>query len=185
MFSTVRVNQQIYILDKANGTFEVGTVCEEPKMRFSQMPQNQQFATPYSQPMTVQVVDLKVQTANGTQTLLGLPMDKTVFDNPAKTLFATEDKATMLNELMVLKGQSENHVKQTAYHKEMIGKYEGWIGLLNPEEAEKKRNEEKIASLENGLKQQQEMNLKLIEQMQALMNKLDGGNSKNSKNKES
>lgn len=184
MFSTVRVNQQIYILDKANGTFEVGTVCEEPKTRFSQMTPNQQFNTPYPQPMTVQVVDLKIQTPNGTQALQGLPMDKNVYDNPAKTLFATEDKATMLNELKVLKSQSENHVKQTQYHQEMIGKYDGWIDMLNPEEAEKKRNDAKIASLEKGLAQQQEMNRQLIEQMQALMMKLDGGNAKQTKNKE-
>lgn len=182
MFSTVRVNQQIYILDKANGTFEVGTVSEEPKMRFSQMPQNQQFSMPYAQSMTVQVVDLKIQTPNGTQTLQGLPMDKSVYDNPAKTLFATEDKATMLNELKVLKGQSEAHVKQTQYHQDMIGKYDEWIEMLNPEEAEKKRSEAKIASLEKGLQQQQEMNRQLIAQMQALMSKLDGG--KTTKNKE-
>lgn len=183
MFSTVRVNQQIYVLDKANGTFEVGTVCEEPKTRYSQITPNQQFNTPYPQPMTVQVVDLKIQTPNGTQTLQGLPMDKSVYDNQAKTLFATEDKAIMLNELKGLKNQSENHVKMTKYHEEMIPKYEEWIGLLNPEEAEKKRNEAKIASLEKGLAQQQELNNRLMERMEALMMKLDGG-SKQTKTKE-
>lgn len=183
MFSTVRVNQQIYILDKANGTFEIGTVCEEPKARFSQTPPNTQFNMPYTQPMTVQVVDLKIQTPNGIQTLVGLPVDKNVYDNQAKTLFATEDKATMLNELKVLKGQSEAHVKQTQYHQDMIGKYEGWIEMLNPEEAEKKRNEQKIATLEEGFRQQQELNRQLVERMQELISKLDGG-SKNSKNKE-
>lgn len=182
MFSTVRVNQQIFILDKANGTFEVGTVCEEPKTRFVSQPmQPSQYQ--FNQPMSYQVVDLKVQTPSGTQTLMGLPMDKNVYDNQNKTLFATEDKAAMLNELKVLKGQSENHIKQTPYHQEMIGRYEGWIDLLSPEEAEKKRNEAKIASLEKGLQQQQEMNNQLIAQMQALMAKLDGG-SKTSKNKE-
>jgi len=182
MFSTVRVNQQIYILDKANGTFEVGTVCEEPKTRYAQITPNQQFSTPYPQPMTVQVVDLKIQTPNGTQTLQGLPIDKSVYDNPTKTLLATEDKGIMLNELKGLKSQSENHVKMTKYHEEMIPKYEEWIGMLNPEEAEKKRNEAKIASLEKGLAQQQELNNRLMERMEALMMKLDG--NKQPKNKE-
>lgn len=183
MFSTVRVNSQIFILDKANGTFEVGTVCEEPKTRYAQIPPNQQFNTPYAQPMTVQVVDLKIQTPSGTQTLQGLPMDKNVYDNPTKTLLATEEKSIMLNEIKGLKSQSENHVKMTKWHESMIPKYDEWIGVLSPEEAEKKRNEAKIASLEKGLAQQQEMNRQLIEQMQALMSKLDGGN-KSSKNKE-
>lgn len=183
MFSTVRVNQQIYILDKANGTFEVGTVCEEPKTRFTQITPNQQFNM-YPQPMTVQVVDLKIQTPSGTQTIQGLPMDKSVYDNQAKTLFATEDKTIMLNELKGLKSQSENHVKMTKYHSEMIPKYEEWIGILNPEEAEKKRNDAKIATLEKGLEQQQDLNRRLMERMEALMSKLDGNNSKTSKNKE-
>lgn len=177
MFSTARVNQQIFILDKANGTFEVGTVCEEPKMRYSTIPQNQQFNAPYSQPMTVQVVDLRIQTPSGIQSLQGLPTDKNVYDNQAKTLFATEDKAIMLNELRVLKGQSEAHVKQTPYHQEMIGKYDGWIEMLNPEEAEKKRTEQKIASLEK-------MNADLMAQMQLLISKLDGDKTKTNKTKE-
>jgi hypothetical protein len=184
MFSTVRVNSQIFILDKANRTFEIGTVSDEPKLRYTTVPMNPQYNSPYNQQQTIQVVDLKVQTPSGTQTLSGLPTDKNVFDNPAKTVFVTEDKETMLNELRGLKNQSENHLKLTKYHEEMIPKYDEWIGVLSPEDAEKKRNEEKIANLEKGLQQQQEMNRQLIEQMQALMSKLDGGNAKQTKNKE-
>ena len=89
----------------------------------------------------------------------------------------------MLNEIKGLKIQSENHVKMTKWHESMIPKYDEWIGMLSPEEAEKKRNEAKIASLEKGLAQQQELNNRLMERMEALMSKLDGGN-KSSKNKE-
>lgn len=181
MFSTVRINQQVFILDKAAGTFEIGVVSEEPKVRFANMSQNYQ-PYDYNHPMTYQVVDLKVQTASGVQNLIGLPMDKNVFDNQAKTLFVTEDKAIMLNELRVLKGQSENHIKQNAYHQEMIGKYEMWIDSLSPEDAERKRNEAKIANLENKIVEQQEMNRQLIDQIKTLMNKLDGANK--NKNKE-
>lgn len=183
MFSTVRVNQQIYVLDKANGAFEVGTVCEEPKTRFSQIPQSQQFNMPYAQPMTAQVVDLKIQTPNGVRDIKGLPMDKNVYDNQDKTLFATEDKAIMLNELKGLKSQSENHVKMTKYHEAMIPKYESWIDMLNPEEAEKKRQGQEIETLKKTVQEQAEMNRQLMEQMQVLVSKLDGAN-KTSKNKE-
>lgn len=191
MFSNVRVNQQIFILDKATGTFEVGTVCEEPKTRFSTAQQSQTYLNPYAQSITVQVVDLKVQTPTGTQTLQGLPMDKNVFDNPSKTLFVTEDKGLMLNELKVLKTLSETHLKQTEYHKDMIVKYDAWIAMLNPEEAEKRRTEQKMDSLEKALEQQTEINKQIMEQLQMLskqnemlMNRGDSEKNVKPKNKE-
>lgn len=193
MFSTVRVNSQIFILDKASQTFEVGSVIAEPIPRYAQIPQNPQnpmFNTPYGQMMTVQVVDLKVQTPSGVQTLKGLPFDKPVYENEQKTVFVTEDKDTMLNELRGLRTQSENHVKMTKYHEEMIPKFDEWIGVLNPEAAEKKRQEQEIDSLKKAVQEQAEMyrqsqetNQQLMAQMQALLSKLDGGN-KNIKNKE-
>lgn len=197
MFSNLRVNQQIYILDKAERIFEIGTVCEEPKLRYSTQPNPQQYNMPYPQPMTVQVVDLKVQTPSGMQPISGLPVDKTVFDNQAKTVFITEDKDAMLNELKTLKSQSENHVKMTKYHEEMIPKYDEWIGVLNPEEAEKKRQEQKIQNLEKAyeeqskaLQQMMENNQKQMEQNRMLMEQIimlkgsENGNVKPSKNKE-
>lgn len=61
---------------------------------------------------------------------------------------------------------------------------------LNPEEAEKKRNEQKIAALEESLRQQNEINNKMLEQLaalsqqnSALMSRLDGGKP-NKKDKE-
>lgn len=198
MFSTARVNQQIYILDKANRAFEIGTLCEEPKVRYSTQPVQQQYNMPYPQQTTIQVVDLKVQTPNGIQTLSGLPMDKTVFDNPAKTVFVTEDKEAMLNELRVMRDQSVNHVKQTKYHEEMIPMYDGWIDILNPEEAEKKRQEQKIQNLEKAYEEQSkamqqmmensqkqmEQNRLLMEQLQVMLKNSEVGNAKPSKNKE-
>lgn len=193
MFSTVRVNSQIFILDKANQTFEVGSVSAEPTTRYAQIPQNTptpMYGNPYGQMMTVQVVDLKVQTPSGVQTLKGLPFDKSVYENEQKTAFVTEDKDTMLNELRGLRTQSENHVKMTKYHEEMIPKFDEWIGVLNPEAAEKKRQEQEIVNLKKAVQEQAEMyrqsqeaNQQLMAQMQALMSKLDGGN-KSSKNKE-
>lgn len=198
MFSNVRVNQQIYILDKADRTFEIGTVCEEPKVRYATQAAQQQFNMPYPQPMTVQVVDLKVQTPHGIQPISGLPVDKTVFDNQAKTVFITEDKEAMLNELRALKSQSETHVKMTKYHEEMIPKYDEWLDILNPEEAEKKRQELKIQNLQKAYEnqskamqqmmednqKQMEQNRVLMEQIQAILKGSDVGNTKTSKNKE-
>lgn len=189
MFSNVRVNQQIFILDKANKIFEAGNVCEEPKMRYETITPQQQFNNPYyQQPMTVQVVDLKIQTPSGIQTVKGITANTNVFQNEAKTFFVTDDKDIMLNELKGLKTQSENHVKQTPYHQEMISNYENWIAMLSPDEAEKKQMAQRMSALEKSYAEQSEYLRQMIEQnrelMQQLTNKNDGERTKSSKNKE-
>lgn len=162
---------------------EVGNVCEEPKLKPASY-QQQPMSNPYQYPQP-QIVELVVQTPNGRRTFPSVPADKNVYDGTTNGLpiFVTEDKSLMLNELNVLKTQSENIVKGYERNKELIGIYDGMIGTLNPEEAEKKRNEAKIASLEKGFAQQQELNNRLMERIEALMSKLDGAN-KTSKNKE-
>lgn len=194
MFSNVRVNQQIFVLDKANGVFDVGTVCEEPKTRYytPTQPQTNQFGYPMPMAQPVQVVDLVIQIPTGRCPVKGLPMDKNFYENEAKTLFVTEEKQIMLNEFKTLKGISENHVKQTQYHQDMIGKYEGWIDILDPEEAEKKRLSEELATMKKAYAEQSQINQQVIEQLQALakQNEMlmaqrnEDKNVKSSKNKE-
>lgn len=189
MFSNVRVNQQIFALDKVNGILDVGTVCEEPKTRFSQQqPQTNQFGYPMPMQQPMQVVDLVIQTPTGRVPIKGLPMDKNVYDNDAKTYFVTEDKQQMLNELKLLRNQSEEHVKRTPFYEEMIGKCDRWVELLDPEAAEKKRVEQRMASLEKSNAEQADMLRELMEQnrqlMQQLVNKGGEDKSKTSKNKE-
>lgn len=188
MFSNVRVNQQIFALDKVNGILDIGTVCEEPKTRFSQ-PQTQtnQYGYPMSMP-PVQVVDLVIQTPTGRVPIKGLPMDKNVFDNDAKTYFVTEDKQLMLNELRLLRNQSEEHVRRTPFFQEMIGKCDKWVEILDPETAEKKKLELRLDSIEKDNAEKTNMLRELMEQnrqlMQQLVNKGGEDKTKLSKNKE-
>lgn len=194
MFSNVRVNQQIFVLDKANGIFEVGTVCEEPKTRYytPSKTQTNQFGYPMPMQQPIQVVDLVIQTPTGRCPVQGLPMDRNFYENEAKTLFVTEDSQIMLNEFKTLKSISETHVKQTQYHQDMIGKYENWIDILNPEEAEKKRLAAELATMKNAYAEQTKINQQVIEQLQALakQNEMllaqrgEDKNVKTSKNKE-
>lgn len=177
MFSTVRVNSQIFILTKGQTpVLEVGNVCEEPKLKPAPY-QPSQMPNPYQYPQP-QVVELVVQTPNGRRTLQGLPSDKPAFDGNNGAIFVTEDKNLMLNELNVLKTQSENIVKGYEHNKGLIGIYDGMIGTLNPEAAEKKQYEARISSLESQLQQ-------TLDMMREMMSreKSDGGN-KSSKNKE-
>lgn len=178
MFSTVRVNSQIFILTKGQTPIlEVGNVCEEPKLKPAPY-QSSQMPNPYQYPQP-QIVELVVQTPNGRRTLQGLPSDKTAFDGNNGAIFVTEDKNLMLNELNVLRTQSENIVKGYEQNKELIGIYDGMIGTLNPEVAEKKQYEARISSLENQLQQ----TLDMMREMMSRNEKPDGA-SKTSKNKE-
>ena len=174
MFSNVRVNQQIYVLDKANGVFEIGSVCEEPKTRYTQPnnPQNNQYGYPMPMPQPIQVVDLVIQTPTGRCPVQGLPMDKSFYDNEAKTLFVTEDKQQMLNEIRLLRNQSEEHVKRTPFYQDMIGKCDTWTGMIDPEAAEKKRVEQRMAQLEQSNAEQGNMLRELLEQNRQLIQQL-------------
>lgn len=183
MFSNVRVNQQIFALDKVNGILDVGTVCEEPKTRFSQQqPQNNQYGYPMTMP-PVQVVDLVIQTPTGRVPIKGLPMDKNVYDNDAKTYFVTEDKQLMLNELRLLRNQSEEHVRRTPFFQEMIGKCDKWVEILDPEMAEKKKLELRLDSIEKDNAEKTNILRELMEQNRQLMQQLvnKGGEDKNVK----
>ena len=65
--------------------------------------------------------------------------------------------------------------------------YSGILASLNPEEAAKKAQDDKIASLENTVAQLMELNKQQAAQFQAMMSQFNannGGNNKTSKNKE-
>ena len=184
MFSTVRPNSQIFILTKSiNPTLEVATVLNVSQPRIGQMQQQNQF-----QPMPM-VVDIVAQVGSEKRNLNGLPSDKDIFDYQGNMVI-TSNKELMSNEVKMLKEQHENIVKSYDRSKELIGVFDSMLVALNPEEAEKKRNEQKIAALEESLRQQNEINNKMLEQLaalsqqnSALMSRLDGGKP-NKKDKE-
>lgn len=134
------------------------------------------------------VVDIVAQVGNEKRNLNGLPSDKDIFDYQGNMVITT-NKDLMSNEVKMLKEQHENIVKSYDRSKELIGIFETMLVSLNPEEAEKKRNEQKIASLEESLRQQSEINKQMLAQLSALsqqnaalMSKMEGG--KQSKNKD-
>lgn len=173
MFQSARVNSQIFILTKGvNPVLEVGTVMSVGQPRMGQMAQPNQYPIPM-------VVDLVAQVGNDKRTLTGLPADKDIFDYQGN-LVVSDNKDLMSNELKMLRQQHENIVASYEKSKELIGVFDGMLVSLNPEEAEKKRNEARIADLEakyaeqvEMTRRQVEMNEQLMQQMQQFMSKLD------------
>ena len=99
----------------------------------------------------------------------------------------TLDKEKIVNEVKVLYKREDDIVKD---HDNAIKRrdiYSGILASLNPEEAAKKAQDDKIASLENTVAQLMELNKQQAAQFQAMMSQFNmnnGGNNKTSKNKE-
>lgn len=176
MFSQSRTNSPIYILTKGvKPTLEQGIIQSVSQPRPAQF--NNQQPYQYPQPM---VVDIVATVGNERRNLNGLPSDKTIFDFQQGNMVVTIDKNLVINEVKALTQADEFTIQQYEPAKERLVVYKGMIDALCPEEAEKRRNEEKIQSLEKSLQQQNLINQQMLEQLtnlqkqnEALMGKLD------------
>lgn len=146
MFQSVRPNSQVYIFHKTNNpTLEVGYVANQPvaKPKYT-IPQN------FGQPQEL-VVDLVVKVGNSTINLNGLPAQLDIadsFSNGENIVISTSREA-MNAEVLSNKQKSLDVIDSVPYHKELIPKYDGILGQLNPEFAEKQSQKEEMNELRN------------------------------------
>lgn len=182
MFKQARNNSFIYILTKGqNPVLETGVIQSVSQPRAPQFVPNQQNPYQYPQPM---VVDIVANVGNDKRNLNGLPADNDIFDFNGNVV-VTLDKENICNEIKILYKQQEDIVNGHDKAKELMGIYSGMLTSLNPEEAEKKAQADKISSLENTVAQLMELNRQQMEQMQQMMSKMDAGsNTKPTKIKE-
>lgn len=168
MFQSARVNSQIYILSKGiNPILEVGTIVSVGQPRMGQMTAPNQYPMPM-------VIDLVAQVGNDKRNLTGLPADKDIFDYQGNMVI-TDNKDLMSNELKMLKQQHENIVASYEKSKELIDVFDGMLVSLNPEEAEKKRNEARISELEAKYAESVEMNQQLMQKLNEFMSQISAG----------
>lgn len=187
MFKNARANSYIYILTKgASPILETGIVQSVSQPRLGQMnsmPQNNPYQFP--QPM---VVDMVANVGAERRNLQGLPSELDIADYNGN-IVVTLDKEKIINEVKVLYKREDDIVKDHDNAVKRRDLYGGILASLNPEEAAKKAQDDKIAALENALAKQAEINQQMMTQMQAMMSQFNasvnnGGNSKQSKNKE-
>lgn len=180
MFKQSRQNSLIYILTKGqNPILETGVIQTVSQPRVPQFVPNQQNPYQYPQPM---VVDIVASVGQDKRNLNGLPADNDIFDFNGNVV-VTLDKEKLVNEIKVLYKEQENIYNGHDRAKELMGIYSGMLSSLNPEEAEKKAQADKIAYLENAMAKQTEMFNQTLQQMQQMMNQMSAS-SNVKKNKE-
>jgi len=139
MFSALRQNSVVYILDKKDApTLRKAQVVSvtAPKAR------TQGF---YSNPLDM-VVDITVKNGGSQETLLNIPASLSVANDGNMVL--SETREAMCSEVESMLAISRQAVDSVPYHNRVIASCDSMLKELSPQFAKEKRQEEKISALE-------------------------------------
>lgn len=170
MFQNPRKQQQIYILYKDdNPRVEIGTVEDVSKPYPISIPNTQ----PVPYPQMEMVVNVVLRTENDTLTLKQLLANADISDyGYGNKIFISYTKEAVVNELSIMKKNSLDVLGSVERHRKVVDACERILLEMNPEEAAKKQQEEKISNLRNQMQQMSmnmnqliAMNRKLMEQL--------------------
>lgn len=178
MFQSARVNQTIYILYKeAVPRLEIGSITQvtQPMVKFPTVPQ-------YGQSQEY-VVDVFANVGGAQRQFQQLPANKESADFGTGNVFVTVNRDAMNAEIGNLKNESIGIINRVDEERQKIVKYDEILMQLNPESAEKQRQEQEIATLKSQVAQLAQTNTNLESMMARLMDKLDGDSNKSPKNK--
>ncbi|MCM1066400.1 MAG: hypothetical protein NC418_02355 [Muribaculaceae bacterium] len=128
------------------------------------------------------VVDVTVSVNGTTQQFQKLPANQEFADFGVGNLFVSMSRDAMNAEIANLKKMSEDHLRRVDEEQSKIAVYEGILQQLNPEYAEKQRQEQEIVNLRSQVTQIAQGYSNIENMMNQLLAKLDG-ETKNSKNK--
>lgn len=139
MFSALRQNSTVYILDK-KGT---------PSLRRGQVvsvtaPRSKTNGF-YSNPMDM-VVDINVRTDGTQETFKNLPASLSMVNDG--NVVISETREAMSSEVESMLGVSRQVMESVPYHEKAITVYEVMLRELSPQFAKEKMQEEKISALE-------------------------------------
>lgn len=172
MFQSLRANQQFYILTKGvNPRLDIGLVTSvtAPQMKFQAIPQGLGSQPEY-------VVDVTVTVNGATQQYQRLPANKEIadFGDGYGNIVVSMSKDAMNNEIATLKNRSEDHIKRVDEERQKIIAYESILQQLNPEYAEKQKQEAEIMNLKNQVAAMAQTNANLEQMMSQLLSELKG-----------
>ena len=139
MFSTLRQNSPIYILDKKGSPVLKKGVVE------SVGPQRSKSGSLYGQPLDM-VVDIVVNVDGSKEEFKNIPANLNIANDG--NLVISESKEAMSTEVDSMLSISKQILESVDYHQEVIKKCEQILKDLNPQFAKDKLQEEKINSLE-------------------------------------
>ena len=170
MFQSLRNNQNFYILTKGvQPRLDIGTVTSvsAPQLKFSSIPQGLGAQPEY-------VVDVSVLVNGSQQQFQRLPANKEIadFGDGFGNIVVSTSKEAMNNELSILKMASEDHIKRVDEERQKVLAYEAILQQLNPEYAEKQKQEAEIVQLKNQIQAITQTNSNLEKMMSELLSKL-------------
>ena len=170
MFQSLRNNQNFYILTKGvQPRLDIGTVTSVsvPQLKFSSIPQGLGAQPEY-------VVDISVLVNGSQQQFQRLPANKEIVDfgDGFGNIVVLTSKEAMNNELSILKMASEDHIKRVDEERQKVLAYEAILQQLNPEYAEKQKQEAEIVQLKNQIQAITQTNSNLEKMMSELLSKL-------------
>lgn len=172
MFQSLRQNQNFYILTKgSNPRLDIGIVSSvtAPQMKFQAMPQGLGSQPEY-------VVDVSVTVNGAPQSYQRLPANKEIadFGDGYGNIVVSTSRDAMNNEIVTLKNQSEDHIKRVEEEKQKIIIYDSILQKLNPEYAEKQKQEAEIVALKNQYAALSQSNSNLEQLMNQILAEIKG-----------
>ena len=151
MFQNLRVNSQVYILHKDNNPYiECGSVMSvsAPKPKY---PSNMPIG---SFPQVETVVDLVININGQNTNFNGLPAGLDVADfGQNGNIVITCSRDAMNNEVTMMKQKSMDIVNSIDYHRGVIASCDKMLNFLNPEYAEKQRQEKEMSDMREQMAQ--------------------------------
>ena len=139
MFSTLRQNSPIYVLDKKDSPVLKKGIIETVS------PQRSRTGSFYGQPMDM-VVDIRINIDGISQEFKNIPASLSIANDG--NIVISETKEAMSTEVDSMLSISKQILESVDYHQEVIKKCEQILKDLNPQFAKDKLQEEKINSLE-------------------------------------
>ena len=139
MFSTLRQNSPIYILDKKGSPVLKKGIIE------SVSPQRSKSGSFYGQPLDM-VVDIVVNVDSSKEEFKNITASFSIANDG--NLVISESKEAMSTEVDSMLSISKQILESVDYHQEVIKKCEQILKDLNPQFAKDKLQEEKINNLE-------------------------------------
>lgn len=181
MFQSARVNQTIYILYKeAVPRIEIGTITQvsQPVYKYPAM------GVQYGQQQQEQVVDIFANVGGAQRQFQQLPANKESANFVSGgTVFVTVSRDAMNAEISTLRNESVGIINRVEEERQKIVKYDEILMQLNPEVAEKQRQEQEIATLKGQMASMASDNAELKSMLAQVLSKLDGDANKSVKNK--
>lgn len=170
MFQNLRKQQQIYVLYKDSiPRIEIGIVEDVSKPYPITIPNSQ----PMPYPQMEMVVNVVVKTQSDTLNLKQLLANTDISDyGYGNNIFISCTKEAVVNEVSIMRKNSVDVLNSVEHHQKMVEVCDKMLSELNPEVAEKQKQEQEISTLKGQMQQMSvnmnqlmEMNKKLMEQL--------------------